>query len=117
LENEDVVQSVVEKYADALSITFQKKFWPHIDKTGGFFITKIHKNASLPKKENTRKRSGSNEKIKRFRGTLSSFSTKKDIELYEYENKVLALKNIHTLNGLEKEVFFMRFGEYVGEKK
>lgn len=35
------------KYGDAFEIIFQKKFWPHIDGTGGFFVAKIRKLQSL----------------------------------------------------------------------
>jgi len=41
-----------EKYGNAFEILFQKKFWPHIDKTGGFFVAKIRKNKSLEKNTN-----------------------------------------------------------------
>ncbi len=36
-----------EKYGNAFEIVFQKKFWPHIDGTGGFFVAKIKKTKSL----------------------------------------------------------------------
>lgn len=38
---------MTEKYGDAFEIIFQKKFWPHIDGTGGFFVAKIRKLRSL----------------------------------------------------------------------
>ena len=47
IENELVVESMYEKYGNSFEILFQKKFWPHIDGTGGFFITKIRKTRSL----------------------------------------------------------------------
>ncbi|MFZ2255961.1 MAG: hypothetical protein WAW59_01935 [Patescibacteria group bacterium] len=40
-----------EKYGNSFEILFQKKFWPHIDGTGGFFITKIRKTQSLEQQE------------------------------------------------------------------
>jgi 16S rRNA C967 or C1407 C5-methylase (RsmB/RsmF family) len=36
-----------EKYGNSFEIIFQKKFWPHIDGTGGFFVAKIRKLGSL----------------------------------------------------------------------
>ena len=50
LENEGVLQSMQDKYGESFEILFQKKFWPHIDKTGGFFVAKIRKIQSLPEK-------------------------------------------------------------------
>lgn len=60
-----------EKYGDAFEILFQKKFWPHIDGTGGFFITKIRKTRSLPTEGDREKRGGTNEKLKVYRGNIS----------------------------------------------
>lgn len=56
-----------EKYGDAFEIIFEKKFWPHIDGTGGFFVAKIRKNISLPMDEQRSPRGGKNEKLKVFR--------------------------------------------------
>lgn len=60
-----------EKYDDAFEILFQKKFWPHIDGTGGFFITKIRKTRSLRVESEREKRGGTNEKLKVYRGNIS----------------------------------------------
>lgn len=50
IENEGVLESVREKYPDAFEILFQKKWWPHIDGTGGFFVAKILKKHSIDPK-------------------------------------------------------------------
>lgn len=47
IENEGVVDTIMKKYPETFEITFQKKFWPHIDKTGGFFVTKLKKLCSI----------------------------------------------------------------------
>ena len=43
LENEGILAYISEKYGEKIEIIFQKKFWPHIDQTGGFFMAKIVK--------------------------------------------------------------------------
>lgn len=109
LENEGVLESMQEKYGDAFEIIFLKKFWPHIDGTGGFFVAKIRKLTSLNTKkrsedyeENTekewkkteiKKQSDSNKELKLFRGNISPWNLQADIVLYEHANKILAVRN------------------------
>ncbi len=47
LENEGVLDSLREKYNENIEIFFEKRFWPHIDNTGGFFVAKIRKISSI----------------------------------------------------------------------
>lgn len=47
LENEGVLNSLKEKYGENVEIFFEKRFWPHIDNTGGFFVAKIRKISSI----------------------------------------------------------------------
>jgi 16S rRNA C967 or C1407 C5-methylase (RsmB/RsmF family) len=51
LENEGVINNILSKYPESFEILFEKKFWPHIDKTGGFFVVKLKKIQSLPEEE------------------------------------------------------------------
>jgi 16S rRNA (cytosine1407-C5)-methyltransferase len=111
LENEGVVEAMQSKYGDAFEILFQKKFWPHIDRTGGFFITKIRKTRSLPTEGDREKRWGTNEKLSPYRGTLASWKLRDWYKLYEHEKKILAVKN--TKHALDN-IYFMRYGEHIG---
>ncbi len=95
------------KYGESFEIIFQKKFWPHIDRTGGFFVAKIKKIKSLNKKsEDTeeisekewkkskiKKQSNSNKELRIYRGNISPWNIQKDISLYEHTNKILAIRN------------------------
>jgi len=89
-----------EKYGNAFEIIFQKKFWPHIDGTGGFFVAKIRKIQSLKTKtteeneesmENTWQKSEpqfqitSNKELRMFRGNISPWNIQEGIILYEHE--------------------------------
>jgi 16S rRNA (cytosine1407-C5)-methyltransferase len=47
LENEDVLSICTTRYAGCFEIVYQKKFWPHVDGTGGFFVAKIKKLESI----------------------------------------------------------------------
>lgn len=118
------------KYGDAFEIIFQKKFWPHIDGTGGFFVAKIRKLQSLdinPKSDDTsettekewrkseiKKQSDSNKELKLYRGNISPWKIQSDIELYEHENKILAIRNSDTGDKIRDKVFLMRYGEQIG---
>jgi 16S rRNA (cytosine1407-C5)-methyltransferase len=112
LENEEVVEKIFWKYPETLEIVFQKKFWPHIDKTGWFFITKIRKKKSIEWK-GEREETHSNTEIKKHRSRIEPWKEKDGITLYEHENKVLAIKWADRVSELQKKVFFMRFGEKV----
>ncbi len=101
-----------EKYGDAIEITFQKKFWPHIDKTGGFFMAKIKK---LQKIESPDPRTlTTNTDISLYSGTLKNWEIKKDISLFQHKNSLLAVKNADIIKNILPKVYFMRLGENIG---
>ncbi len=112
MENEEVVEKILSKYPETFEILFQKKFWPHIDKTGGFFITKIRKKKSIDSKKE-REETNTNLEIKKVRCHISDWKEKDWITLYEHENKILAVKWSEIVSELQKKVFFMRFWEKV----
>lgn len=41
IENEDVVEKTLQQYADTIELVFAKKYRPHRDHTGGFFVAKF----------------------------------------------------------------------------
>ncbi len=126
LENEWVLGSMQEKYGDALEILFQKKFWPHIDGTGGFFVAKIKKRKTLKQiststKETSEKewkkvetKNQSNKELRVFRGNISPWNLQENISLYEHASKILAVRNDAIGNKILDDVFLMRYGEQIG---
>ena len=85
------------KYGNAIEILFQKKFWPHIDGTGGFFVAKIRKLQSLKiekidesaenrwKKPESKFQITNNKELRVFRGNISPWNIQERITLYEHE--------------------------------
>ena len=122
LENEWVLEAMKNKYPGAFEIIFEKKFWPHIDKTGGFFVAKIRKIASIKKEieesewktPETKKHQNSNNELRPYRGNISPWTLQDDIVLYEHEWKVLAIKNNNIGQTIRDQVFLMRYGEQIG---
>jgi 16S rRNA C967 or C1407 C5-methylase (RsmB/RsmF family) len=132
LENEGVIESIEKKYPWSFEILFEKKFWPHIDKTGWFFVTMIKKLCSISghsecseesmfldsdqsyKKKQFGGHKSSNTSLKRFHGKLWNWEVKKWITLYEHEGKILAVKNAGTGEKIRENIFPMRWGEYIG---
>ncbi|NRH21087.1 RsmB/NOP family class I SAM-dependent RNA methyltransferase [Candidatus Gracilibacteria bacterium] len=130
LENEGVLEAMREKYGNAFEIIFQKKFWPHIDKTGGFFVAKIRKISSLNaplinenieektekewRKSEIKNQNKNNKELKLFRGNISPWNTQDGITLYEHEGKILAIRNSDTGDRIRDTVFLMRYGEQIG---
>lgn len=111
IENEWVIATMYEKYGDIFEVIFEKKFWPHIDGTGGFYVAKIRKTQSIPTEESRSARWGKNEKLKVFRWDIYPWKILPDVKLYEHDKKILATKN--TLP-TDYEIYFMRFGEQIG---
>ncbi len=43
IENEGVIEAAKARFGDAIEVTFAKRFWPHLETAGGFFVAKIRK--------------------------------------------------------------------------
>lgn len=114
LENEWILEYIQEKYGSAIEIVYQKKFWPHIDKTGWFFMAKIRKKSAFSDTKTEEKPKNYNNEIKKFSKNISPFSLKKDISLFSHRDKVLAVKNAEIVTPLLEKMYFMRLGETIG---
>lgn len=137
IENEGVLESMYEKYGISFEVIFQKRFWPHIEWTGGFFVAKIKKLQSLSalsswsttaqdpseKSGNEWKQTPSkfqitnNKELRIFRGNISPWKIQSGISLYEHESKILAVKNDDIGIQIRDQVFLMRYGEQIGVLK
>lgn len=128
IENEWVLDAMYEKYGKSFEVIFQKKFWPHIDGTGGFFVAKIRKTCSLKsieikdsenqsdewKKTESKYQIHHNKELRVFRGNISPWSLQDGINLYEHEGKILAIQNNNVGEKIRDSVFLMRYGEQIG---
>lgn len=110
IENEWVIASMYEKYGEAFEILYEKKFWPHIEWTGWFFVAKIRKIKSLPTEGNKPPRWGKNEKLKVFRWDMYPWSVLPWVKLYEHDKKILATRNAVST---DYDIYFMRYGEQI----
>jgi hypothetical protein len=108
LENEGVIESIEKKYPHTFQVLYQKRFWPHTDGTGGFFVAKLMKIASIETKENTRPECP-NSKIEIMGKSDIDTLLHREILLYSHENKVLALRKNPHINTLREKFYFMRF--------
>jgi len=55
IENEDVVEKILQQYSGTIELVFSKKYRPHHDHTGGFFVAKFK---VLPEARNSVKMQG-----------------------------------------------------------
>lgn len=115
IENEGILTWIRKKYGNALQITYEKKFWPHIDHTGGFFVWKIIKTASFWEQHERPEGKNSNTALVHFRKKISHWMQEDNISLYEHQGKILAVKNADIAENIREKVFFMRFWEYIGD--
>lgn len=122
LENEWVIEYIEKKYPDSFKITYSKRFWPHIEKSGWFFVAKIEKLQSI--ETNFKKREAKNNKeIKKIDKAsleaLSRFQKKYDLdlwdsELYVYKSDILAIKRNPNFGELINYLYLTRLGQRIG---
>lgn len=119
LENEGVLAKIAKKYSDYIEFEniewdkLNKRLWPHINKTGGFFVAKIRKVKSL--QENNRELNAPNNNIERFsrkeeKAIIKTIEERFGVDLhkhffYKYGNEVyVSNRNFGDL--LDKLFFF-----------
>jgi 16S rRNA C967 or C1407 C5-methylase (RsmB/RsmF family) len=113
LENEWVVNTMIEKYGEHIEILYEQKFWPHITGTGGFFITRLRKISSLSDSR-VHWPKNTNDKLAIMKWELIGWKSMKNITLYIYGEKVLAVKNAHIGESLRSSIYSMRWWEPIG---
>ncbi|EKE28917.1 MAG: YebU [uncultured bacterium (gcode 4)] len=123
LENEWVVAWILEKHPDSFEIVFEKRFWPHVDETWGFFVCRIRKLKPIDYKF-TDKEELPNRGIERLskseQKTFEDFLTYSgadvsDHEIFRYSNEVLAVKKSDALKEVSKRLYFFRLWKKIGK--
>lgn len=113
LEDEWVLENISKKYPGSFEILYEKKFWPHKDKTGGFYVVRLRKLSSL-QSESRHLEESPNKELKKYGKGIIPWKLDDDVELYEHTGKILAVKNGKIVRQLCEFVYFMRFGEQIG---
>lgn len=117
IENEGVLQNMMEKYPGSLEISFQKKWWPHIDGTGGFFVSKLRKIAPIESKERTLEPKY-NEEISILKELHHLPDSFRDIDIapkyWKFRDNILVTIEHPRLEEIRKKYYFMRWGENIG---
>lgn len=103
-----------KKYPNTFQIISQKRFWPHIDGTGGFFVARIMKIGSIETRETTRPEN-SNTKIQKVSHTVLEGRLKPNISVYSHEEKLLAVIKNQNFEKIKEKYYFMRLGEKFGQ--
>lgn len=124
-ENEGVLENAAASAPGTFEIVFQKKFWPHAEGAGGFFVAKIRKTAPLPENGKEFRTSPNGELAKtsdrdaeRIRESLRELGcedfSQTTHDLYRYRNDVLAVRKIAGVREISETCYFLKFGERVG---
>lgn len=127
IENEGVINTIKERYPDSFEILFEKRFWPHEELSGGFFVCKIRKNKEIQNKKATtpmtmRVKGGfrtitRNEEIiplpKESERILGKFTEKygldlSDYSLFQFKKDILAIRKNPSFKPLLQSIFFAR---------
>lgn len=125
IENEGVIETIRDRYPESFEILFEKRFWPHEELSGGFFVCKIRKNKDiLPDEKNTKKHEvQKNEEIipisKESERILTKFATQVGLDLedhllFQFKKDILAIRKNQDFRPLLQELFFVRLGQKIG---
>ena len=117
IENEWVLLGMQEKYPNTFEVIFQKKWWPHIDGTGGFFVAKIRKTGSIEPKSSSIEGKSNDEiqKMKDLQWLPLESRDGRDLTYFRFRDKILSSITHPELENMRKKYFFMRLGEEVGK--
>jgi len=122
LENEWIIEAIATKYPESFEIVFQKRFWPHIDETWGFFVCRIRKIKSIELRKSDRPLL-SNTGIKNLssheENMINEFSKLSGLDLtdyrvFKYEKDVLITNKSAPYRDMMDTVYFLRFGKRIG---
>jgi len=126
IENEGVLYTLQKKYGDAFEVLSQKRFWPHEELWGGFFVAKIVKKHSLPDKADKKKKEDFRENFSRLNSKEFSLaeqaahalgweSQEKYTLVKGYDGHVFALNKESKLLWLQKQFLFETVGKSIGK--
>ncbi|MCT4617575.1 MAG: NOL1/NOP2/sun family putative RNA methylase [Candidatus Gracilibacteria bacterium] len=126
IENEGVLKKFYKKYGNIIETIKidneeTKRLWPHTDKTGGFFITKIRKIASvdkaskqMPEPKNTIEKLSSRETKTVLRFLEENFDLDiKNYFFYKHNSEIYISK--HNFGEYFNKLFFFKVGVKIGE--
>jgi len=123
IENEWIIENALKKYPESFRIVFQKRFWPHIDETGWFFVCKIKKLKSIDYKTKL-KPELSNTEIKNLtlneKKILDKFSETSGLdlsgfEIFKYKEEVLIIRKTSAINKIRDRLYFIKFWQKIGK--
>ena len=124
IENEWVVNTIQSRYPESFEVLFEKRFWPHEEASGGFFVCKIRKNKELEEMEDKKMRAiKTNEELilltKDHERLLSKFTETVGLDLsgyflYEFKRDILAIRKNSAAKALLQTVFPIRLGQKIG---
>jgi REP element-mobilizing transposase RayT len=125
IENEGVVQAIQERYPESFEVLFEKRFWPHEEASGGFFVCKIRKNAPIQEdiKEKKDRTIKINEALTSLTRDHERLLTKfmetvgldlSEYTLYEFKKDILAIKKNSEGKALLQTLFPIRLGKRIG---
>ena len=125
-ENEGVLNDAKERFGDAIEVTFAKRFWPHLEESGGFFIAKIEKRRSFENEAQKTSREIRNREILPFSAKDRSVFEKAcaslgaeeyrspDCRYFRYKNDVLLVRSQADIDAVIESSYLIRLGKRIG---
>jgi len=126
-----VLEEVAAAFPGTFEILFQKRFWPHKEEAGGFFVARIRKIAPLQETERSGekalRKAASNEDLgvcsptedRMIRASLTTLGAEDLLEnnayiFFKYKSDILAVRNFPGIKEIAGSRYFIRFGERIG---
>ena len=122
-ENEGVIDALEKRHPGAFEVLFQRRFWPHRDEAGGFFITRLRKVRPVEHDIPDMKELTGSPHIRHLSHAqeiaLDTFSRESGLSLegfdcFAHESDIRIFRSHPELSKLQDTFYFLRFGERIG---
>jgi 16S rRNA (cytosine1407-C5)-methyltransferase len=124
-ENEGVLEGAMDAFPGSFEIVFQKRFWPHREGAGGFFVAKLKKIASSegsgkafrtsPNRDLGEMAERDSDKVRKALAELGTLDFASEThDFFRYRNDVLAVRKVPGVREMTKTCYFLKFGERLG---
>lgn len=123
-ENEEVLEEAKKEFGEDIEIAFSKRFWPHTEIAGGFFVAKITKklsaadsdrepNAFSPNADISELTDRNLSTVEKYLGEIGTVLPD-DAKLYRYKNDILLVRASTDISDLIDSIYAIRFGMRIG---
>lgn len=120
IENEWVLEAALKEFWDAIEIVYQKRYWPHREIAGGFFVAKIIKKRSFDTVKQSNKTVGNVEiktltdsETKTLLAILPTEYLRDSYQFYRFKDSIRAVNYSGELRDLLDSWYCIKLGKHI----